>query len=110
MELFWAILVIATVVILLFAVLPSLVEDKRAMPMPRPPMQQVAPSAADPSGDMLAAHYVPARATVPEDFPRMPVGACPHTKPPSTDLPLRDIPLCVAQTSASMKLGQAAFV
>lgn len=105
MDIFWAILIIATIVILLFAVFPSIVERPSARPKAmRPTPSHAVPNAASVDKAMLAAHYVPARHSVPEDYPRRVVGECPYSKPPATDLPLPDLPMCVVTKSADMKL------
>lgn len=108
MDLFWAILIIAALVIVVFAVLPSFVEKPKPVPKRPERHARVVSSSTvyDPSVDraMLDSYYEPARNTVPEDYPVKQIGACPYTKPPSTDLPLPDMPLCVVQRSDNMKL------
>lgn len=109
MDLFWALIIIASLVILLFAVLPSFVEKRQPTLIPPPttaPSRVATTTHFNKAKDkaMLDSHYVPARAVVPEDYPRKKIGACPYSRPPSTDLPLPDIPMCLAQKSSSMKL------
>ena len=53
---------------------------------------------------MLDTHFKEAEDTVPVDFPPKPIGVCPHSKPQSFDLPVADIPMCVAASSGSMRL------
>lgn len=45
-----------------------------------------------------------ARVTVPENYPRKPIGACPYSKPQSMDLPLGNVPMCVAVRAENMHL------
>ena len=107
MDLFWAIVIIASLVILLFAVIPSILESPYAPSSYSSGQHMHASVPNDASAvdkAMLDAHYTPARAQVPEDYPRLDVGSCPYTKPPATDLPLPDLPMCVAQRSNTMKL------
>lgn len=108
MDLFWATLIIAALVIILFAVLPSFVEKPKPAHVPRPVKNRVISTTTiyDPAVDkaMLDSHYEPARESIPEDYPRKQVGACPYTKAPSTDLPIPDMPLCYVQRSDNMKL------
>lgn len=106
MNLFWGVLIIASIVVFLFAIVPSIISNKAHI---RPPVR--ARRSASPyetsvlqARAMLDAHYVDAKGAAPEDFPRRSIGACPYTKPPSTDLPLPDLPLCVVQKSGNMKL------
>lgn len=103
----WTTVIVACVAIFLFAVVPSL---RAPTPPQRSPTQQ-APKLHDvtssgKAADSLATYYEPARDAIPIDYPRRPVGACPYSKPPSTDLPLADIPLCLSQRSPDMRLGQ----
>lgn len=111
MDLFWAILIVATVVLLLFAVIPSLMETSSSHVRPHPtivapqqPIITVSPATRrDDAKDraMLDSHYKDARSYIPEDYPAKAIGACPYTKAPSTDLPLVDLPLCyVNRTTA----------
>lgn len=122
MDLFWAILIVATVVILLFAVLPSLVESPRQAASPATahavapnvatlhPSQMVSPATRrDDVADraLLDSHYVDAPPTIPIDYPVPPIGSCPFSKPPSTDLPLPDVPMCIMRTGTDMRLASS---
>jgi hypothetical protein len=49
--------------------------------------------------ESLAAFYIPANDGVPEDFPVKPLGECPYSKPLSHDIPLANVPLCLANDS-----------
>lgn len=114
MDLFWALLIIAVLVVLLFAVIPSFVEKQTARTSHGKPPRHVGgvQAVAQPDATqnaamdraMLDSHYSPAREVVPEDHPRKAVGDCPYSRPPATDLPMRDLPMCVAQNSTTMKL------
>jgi hypothetical protein len=57
-----------------------------------------------PDDEMINKYYVPAPDSIPIDYARKPVGACPHSKPMSMDLPIANVPLCVATSSADMRL------
>ena len=46
--------------------------------------------------ETLASFYVPAKDIMPEDYPLKLVGECPYSKPLSNDLPIPNIPLCIA--------------
>lgn len=111
MNLFWALLILLVIVLILFWILPSLMapekqdgiifDVKKLPPPPADVEKQVAQQ-------MLASHYEPARAVVPEDFPTKAIGDCPYSKPMSTDLPLADVPMHVLVKSSSCKLEAAA--
>ena len=45
-----------------------------------------------------------ARAVVPNDYPLNNIGCCPYGKPLSRDLPVADVPMCMAKTSKDMRL------
>lgn len=104
MEAFWAFLIILTVAFFLFVVLPSILTSSvTAQPrqLPPPPAPPVAPETRREiefreSQKMLDTYFLNARQSVPEDYPRKPIGACPYSKPPSTDLPIVNTPMCVS--------------
>lgn len=108
MDAFWAFLIIITVVFFLFVILPSLVTPSAISAHPRQytPQSSVVQPRPDPisalrveaqkSRQMLDQYYPAARDSVPEDYPLRPVGSCPYSKPPSTDLPLIDTPMCIS--------------
>ena len=117
MDYLWAIIVIVLIFFILFVALPSLM--KPAPPQPtihsgptiQRPVHPAGPSIkeqqimeATQSRKMLEAHYNNASQTVPEDHPLKPIGACPYSKPPSTDLPMSNVPMCVAVQSENMHL------
>lgn len=56
------------------------------------------------SRNMLESYYKTARERVPIDYPTKQIGECPHSKPQSTDLPIPNIPICVAAKSSNMRL------
>ncbi len=114
MDLLWAIIVILVIFFILFVILPALMASAptpvsapapattkitNVRPPPVRPYQQVPTSQA-----MLDAQYTPARATVPEDHPRQPIGSCPYSKPQSADLPIPNVPMCVAVQKENMRL------
>lgn len=107
MDAFLAFLIVFVVLFFMFLVLPNLLSthvSAQARPyVPRqpaeaaPPVQQQ-PDPAAQSRVMLDSFYKNASEHVPEDFPQRPIGACPMSKPPSTDLPIVDTPMCVSVT------------
>lgn len=73
-------------------------------------------SAASQTGTGASAHapskpvlndFFPMKAlgAVPEDDKMGPIGSCPPSKPFSTDLPLIDVPMCMAKTQNNMRLA-----
>lgn len=117
MDAIWAIIVILLILFVLFVILPSLLPTPNQQPAkilnaaaaqpahpPGPSIREVQQAEASRSKAMLDMHYQAARATVPENHPRQPIGACPYTKPPSTDLPLSNVPMCVAVQPENMHL------
>lgn len=70
------------------------------------PLHVVAPKDVEyiESKRMLEAHYQSARSTIPIDMPLKPIGACPYSKPQSTDLPIPNIPMNVVMNSRDMRL------
>lgn len=116
MDILWAVIVILVIFFVLFAVLPSLMSSQ-------PPLHVLAPSTSAPtmtpstpetryqaqtasSKAMLDAQYQHARSVVPENYPRKAIGECPYSKPPSTDLPIPNVPMCVAVQKDNMRLHQ----
>lgn len=107
MQAFWAFLIVITVAFFLFVVLPSLLTPPiSAQTRKYVAPTQVAPQSPDTrreievreSRKMLDTYYQNGRERVPEDYPRQAIGACPYSKPPSTDLPLVNTPMCVSMT------------
>jgi hypothetical protein len=58
-----------------------------------------------PVDDMISTYYTNARTDVPEQYCYKPIGVCPHSKPMSTDLPLGNVPMCVAVADNNMRLN-----
>ena len=111
MEVFWAFLAVVVAIVLLFVVLPAL--------FPKTPLRPVAiaevpttvpsavatakPSAAKEARAQLDKQFVETQARdVEEDYPQKVIGTCPFTKPPSSDLPIPDIPMCVIKNDTAM--------
>lgn len=88
------------VVLALFYVLsqekPSTPEKPVAVEKELSPAPAVIPN---PSEEMLKTFYTPARDKVELDFPPKKIGCCPFSKPASTDLPIKNIPMCYAAVS-----------
>jgi hypothetical protein len=119
MERFWVIVVLILLVVISLLVLPLLTRQVHEEPImwgASSPPRVVAPTKVmvkpmqgmrDEDGidkAMLDAHYIPARPDIPHDYPQKRIGACPDAKAPASDLPIRDIPLCLARKSGTMKL------
>jgi hypothetical protein len=45
----------------------------------------------------LASFYIPAKDSVPEDFPVKQIGECPYSKMQAHDIPITDVPQCMAE-------------
>jgi hypothetical protein len=58
------------------------------------------------SKQMLNSFFEPARTYIPRNYPKKKIGECPISKPLSEDLPIVDVPLCVATQSSSFQLSQ----
>jgi hypothetical protein len=99
-------LVVIVATLLIYAMLPPSDKEEREAARRRsltwtpPPKEEPASVKEDP----LDSYYQPARMEVPDDFPRQKIGACPYTKAQKDDLPLANVPMCLAQKSESMKL------
>jgi len=122
-ELFWAILITVTIIVFLFVILPSFfagcASAASAASAPAAPASAVGPTAhvnqeaaqaaqavkaAKASATKLNGYFSGVKTCVPEDYPRRPVGACPYAKAQSTDLPLANVPMCVAVGEQNMRL------
>lgn len=55
---------------------------------------------------MLDSYYIPAKETVPENYPRKAIGDCPYTKHQSTDLPLANVSLCGINKGKPMRMSE----
>ena len=60
--------------------------------------------APEPPKNSIDAYFPPSVSDVPEDDKMGPLGTCPPSKPFSTDLPLPNIPMCMARSKDNMKL------
>jgi hypothetical protein len=115
MNVFWAFLIVVTVFFFLFVIIPSLFQtpvsstaSSYQVPVvlsPQEVARQRATEEQRQSKMMLDGYYVPAKDVVPEDYPRKIMGECPYSKPPSTDLPIANVPLCMAVRPQNMKLA-----
>ena len=108
MEFFWAFLFLLMMIIVLFVVFPAFIEEPRRevvvpvkVPPPRPDhmLKQSLEKNAIIDKQMLDSHYKNA-GPVYIEYPRKPIGDCPYSKPPSTDLPMADVPQCMAASSS----------
>lgn len=55
--------------------------------------------------ETLSSFYIPGKENVPEDYPLKLLGECPYSKPLSNDLPIANVPLCIAnKNDFNMKL------
>jgi uncharacterized protein (DUF58 family) len=110
MDAFLAFLIVLTLGIFLFVILPHLLSSDLSV-HPRPYVQRTVATTSpydaaleqerlerQASQAMLNNYYQPAAPTVPVDYPRKAIGACPYSKPPSTDLPIVNTPMCVSVT------------
>jgi len=46
--------------------------------------------------ETLSSFYIPAKDAVPEDFPVKQIGECPYSKAQPNDVPLGNVPMCMA--------------
>ena len=60
--------------------------------------------APEPPKNTIDAYFPTSVSDVPEDDKMGPLGTCPPSKPFSTDLPLPNIPMCMARSKDNMKL------
>lgn len=91
------------------AVLEDVKEDLLQLPKPA----GKADKSLVPEPDMISKYYenTRAREDVPEQHCAKPIGACPDSKPMSTDLPLGNVPMCVATRAGdNMRLRSAMSV
>lgn len=104
----WVFLVIVIVFILfgLTPKQPSKQPDVSFVPPAAPPPVKAPVVTSNPEEE-LAVFYTPANAFVPEDFPRKPVGSCPYSRPQKEDLPLANVPMCLAVNSQDRLQKQA---
>lgn len=52
----------------------------------------------------IDSQFMKSKDTVPNDYPPMKIGCCPYGKPLSRDLPMADVPMCMAVSSNDMRL------
>jgi hypothetical protein len=125
MDTFWFILVVFLAFFFVLVILPNLVATP---PLPiqqcqsRAPIDVSYPELANDqnprelektweteeiarSKQMLDQQFVPASRSVPVDHPRKPIGACPFSKPLSSDLPIANMPMQLTVKSNDMRLG-----
>lgn len=58
------------------------------------------------SKTMLDQQFTSSVATdIPVNYPLKSIGSCPYSKPPSMDLPLVDMPMCVSVKSHDMRIA-----
>lgn len=105
MEPFWGALILIMFMILLFVILPNFVETTKPVvyvPVKTPPpapdaiFREELQKRSKHDKAMLDSQYIQQQVkTIPEDYPRKEIGACPYSKPPSTDLPMIDVPMCM---------------
>jgi hypothetical protein len=114
MDAFWAFLIVLAVVFFLFVILPNILRTpiqanaQAYHPRLMDPQEQqrtAEDKEREASRQMLDGYYEPARESVPEDYPVKFISDCPYSKPPSTDLPIVDVPMCVAVRKNNMKLA-----
>lgn len=112
MDVLWAIIVILVILFVLFVVLPSILSSPTTVPeippmvdstVTQPSLTPAQKQAVD-SKAMLDTQYQEARSAVPENYPRKQIGDCPYSRAPSTDLPVANIPMCVAVQPQNMHL------
>ena len=82
-------------------------ETAAASVMPYPRGAGKGAKQVEPSQDMIDTYYTSGRAEVPEQYCAKPIGACPPSKAMSTNLPIANVPMCIALESESMRLNMA---
>jgi hypothetical protein len=66
-------------------------------PVPLPAPSTKAINNQTPDGDLVSKYYESTQVRpVPEQYCYKPIGACPDSKPMSTDMPIGNVPMCVA--------------
>ena len=60
-----------------------------------------------PDDDMIAKYYNEGTECVPMQYPKLPIGACPFSKPQSKALPIANVPMCVSTGNGDMVLGSS---
>jgi len=58
----------------------------------------------EPTKEMIDMYYKNEVSEVPEQYCYKPIGECPHSKPMSTDLPIANVPMCMATQENNMRL------
>jgi hypothetical protein len=112
MDFFWTILIILLVFIFVLIVLPNILPANPHVYEPEkivdvvviPTQADLEKEHVDESRVMLEQQFQPASDTVPVNYPVKPIGSCPYVKPPSTDLRMRDTPMCVSVQEHDMRL------
>lgn len=54
--------------------------------------------------------FARAAGDVPDDYPTQKIGCCPYGKPQSRDLPVADVPMCMAMSSKDMRLHELKMI
>ena len=98
----------ALIVIVLIALFYGMVLRPRNVQLTSNVRSEEIKSVADHSKTMPAPklddYFQESNQPVPEDDAMGPMGTCPPSKPFSTDLPLANIPMCMAKSQQNMKL------
>lgn len=97
----WIVIIALILAIVFFVLLPNVLKNETVTPAV-PVHVVVALEAEKEQAEarrMLDSHYENARASVPEDYPAVPIGACPYSKPMSTNLPQVDVPMCMLKST-----------
>lgn len=64
-----------------------------------------------PDDSMVSTYYKNAADTVPMQYSKLPIGACPYSKPHSVALPIANVPMCMASEEGNnMFLGGGPLV
>jgi hypothetical protein len=118
MELFWIVVLLVLVLFIMIVVLPKMFDSQtQAYPITKPSpvvdlRQQQAENrriadATQSAAALDATFYATqARAEIPVDYPQQPVGSCPFSKAYSRDLPIANMPMCMARSEDNMYLGR----
>ncbi len=120
----WILLIVLLVFFFVLVILPHIIPANPTVvhrPNARPPINEpennptAVPHEKTPqeweeeearmSRAMLDSQFQPVSDTVPVNYPKKPIGACPYAKPPSTALRLTDTPMCVSVQQHDMQMS-----